>query len=294
MVRNIFKIPTRLNRTFLDHEISFQVFGMQVPPTPIKQLLFLVGGALLIAWSATSTSLKSAHPGLIAFYLVWALATLIYFGTLTKTRELRARTLPALASYAPKAARVVITRRDSDPNPFASIVGIDAIDTDGRITFADGTFGQIYLVAGTASFLLFEEDSQAILKRVDAFWRKVETSCEYIFITTKEPQRIYHQVANLERRNRALEVRDPDLLELQNEQYAVLTGHVGDRFTSIHQYVVLKATSAEALRQAHQILQAEVEDSTHMIKEITMLDRDEATQMLRVLYQGVSPKIAAA
>lgn len=196
-----------------------------------------------------------------------------------------------LAGLPPPKARHVFTRRSSNPSDFYSIVGIDGIDDDGRIHFSDGGEGQIYLVVGSASYLLFDEDRIGILDRVDSFWRKVDTTCEHSFITTKEPQRIYHQVANLERRNQALQVRDPDLVELQNEQYDILARHVGGQFTSIHQYLLLKGKSADALRRGHLVLQAEVEGSSLMVKEVTMLDREEAESMLRVFYQGIDDEL---
>ncbi|MFG1857504.1 hypothetical protein ACGFJT_37110 [Actinomadura geliboluensis] len=282
----MFKVPASISRSFLDHEITLAGGGWQAKPSPIKQLLFLGGGLLVTMWAATTTFIKSAHPLLIALFVIWALIAVFYLGGLTKTKELRFRTVPAFLAYLPKKARRVYTRRSSDPSEFYSIVGINAVDEGGEIHFADGSVGQVYLVVGSASFLLFDDDRTAILDRVDAFWRKVQTTCEYIFITTKEPQRIYHQVANLERRRHQLALMDPDLLELQDEQYDILTEHVGGKFTSIHQYVLLKGKSADALRQAHIILQAEVEGSSLMIKEATILDRDEAYQMLRVFYQG--------
>ncbi|WP_020385232.1 hypothetical protein [Kribbella catacumbae] len=291
MARHSYKIPAPLNRSFLDHEISFSVGGWQVPPSPMKQILFLGGGVLVTLWAATTTFIKSAGPALIVLFVVWSLITVFYLGGLTRTRELRFMTVPALLAYLPRKARLVLTRRSADPSGFYSIVGVDDVTENGAISFSDGSLGQLYLVVGSASYLLFDEDQTSILDRVDSFWRKVPTSCEHIFITTKEPQRIYHQVANLERRNQALQVRDPDLLELQNEQYDILTGHVGGKFTSIHQYVLLKGKSVDALRQGHLVLQAEVEGSSLMIKEVTMLGRDESHQMLRILYQGTTDSL---
>src|SRR5699024_12063438 len=138
---------------------------------------------------------------------------------MTKTKELRIMTVPSLLAYLPKTSRKVYTRRDSNPSGFYSIVGVETIDEDGRIHYSDGSQGQVYLVVGSASYLLFDDDRVDILDRVDAFWRKVETTCEFNFITTKEPQRIHHQVANLERRNQNLEIRDPDGIALRNEWY---------------------------------------------------------------------------
>lgn len=291
MAKTSYKVPTSLNRSFLDHEITLSKGGWAAKPSPIKQLLFFGGGVLAVLWITTQTFVASSGPVFITLFVIWALLAIGYFGGMTKTKELRAMTIPALLAYVPARARTVYTRRSSDPSDFYSIVGIDGVEEDGRIHYSDGGEGQVYLVVGSASYLLFDEDRIGILDRVDAFWRKVESTCEWSFITTKEPQRIYHQVASLEARNHVLEVRDPDLIELQNEQYDILTQHVGGKFTSIHQYLLLKGKRADALRRAHMILQAEVEGSALMIKEATVLDREETEPMLRVFYQGIDDEL---
>ncbi|MGW6604255.1 hypothetical protein [Streptomyces sp. NPDC055036] len=291
MAKMAYKVPSSLNRSFLDHEITLSKGGWSAKPSPIKQMLFFGGGILSLLWVSTSTFVASSGPVPISLFVIWGLAVIIYFGGLMRTKELRIMRVPSLLAYLPPKSRHVFTRRSSDPSDFYSIVGIDGIDDDGRIHFSDGGEGQIYLVVGSASYLLFDEDRIGILDRVDSFWRKVDTTCEHSFITTKEPQRIYHQVANLERRNQALQVRDPDLIELQNEQYDILTRHVGGRFTSIHQYLLLKGKNADALRRGHLVLQAEVEGSSLMVKEATILDREEAEPMLRVFYQGLDDEL---
>ncbi|QXV57533.1 hypothetical protein [Amycolatopsis sp. TNS106] len=286
MAKASYKVPASINRSFLDHEITLSKGGWAAKPSPIKQLLFFGGCGLALLWITTSTFISSASPAFVILFLIWGLAAIVYFGGMTKTRQLRVRTLPALLAYVPAKARHVYVRRNSNPSDFYSIVGIDSIDPDGRIHFPDGSEGQVYLIVGSASYLLFDADRIEILDRVDSFWRKVDTSCEWVIITTKEPQRIHHQVANLEKRNHALAIRDPDLVELQNEQYDILTQHVGGKFTSIHQYLLLKGKSADALRRAHTILQAEVEGTALMIKEAAVLDRIDAESMLRVFYRG--------
>lgn len=290
MAKAHYAIRSSLNRTFLDHEISITKSGW-AKPMPLKQLGFYVGGALAVLWAATQTWISNSGGGFIALFVIWGLITAFYFGGLQKTKELRVMKVPALLSYLPARARNVLTRRTSNPSEFASIVGVTQIDEDGRLHFNDGGQGQLYLVVGSASYLLFDEDRVAILDRVDAFWRKVVTTCEWVVITTKEPQRIFHQVANLEQRNRRLEIRDPDLIELQNEQYDILTEHVGGKFTSIHQYLLLRGKNADALRKGHLVLQAEHEGSSLMVKEVTMLDRGEVEQVLRVFYTGTEDDV---
>ena len=77
-------------------------------------------------------------------------------------------------------------------------MGIRNIDENsGLIEFLDGSFGSMYRVVGAASALLFEDDKEAILDRVDNFYRKMGFDVEIIKITTKESQKIYHQAAYL-------------------------------------------------------------------------------------------------
>lgn len=286
MPKNSYKIPSSLNRSFLDHEVALSGGGFQAKPLPMKVLLFWAGSILTLFWVASSTFVAQAGWGLIVLVVLWWLVTTAFLGQYSKTKEMKFASVPALLEYVPAAARRVLTRSSTNPSAFYSVVGIDKVDESGLINYTDGTFGQGYLVVGSASILLFDEDRKAILDRVDAFWRKVETNCEYTFVTTKEPQRVYHQVANLERRNLALEVRDPELKELMDEQYDLLNDYVGKEFASIHQYLLLKGDTLEALRRAHSVLQSEVENSSLMIKGCTMLSGEEVTEMLTVLYKG--------
>lgn len=286
MPKNSYKIPSSLSRSFLDHEIALSAGGFQAKPLPVKVLLFWAGSILTLFWVASSTFVAQASGWLIALVVLWWVVATAILGQYSKTKEMKFASVPALLAYVPAAARRVMTRTSTNPSAFYSVVGIDDVEDSGLIKFTDGTFGQGYLVVGSASILLFDEDRKSILNRVDAFWRKVDTTCEYSIVTTKEPQRVYHQIANLERRNLALEVRHPELEELMDEQFDLLNDHVGDTFASIHQYLLLKADSMEALRRAHTGLQAEVESSSLMIKGCTMLGGEEVTDMLTVLYKG--------
>ena len=252
----------------------------------MKVLLFWAASILSLFWVVSSTFVATADWWIIALVVIWWLVATAFLGQYSKTKEMKYMSVPALLAYVPTAGRRVLTRKSTNPSAFYSVVGIDNIDESGLIKYADGTYGQGYLVVGSASILLFEEDRKAILNRVDSFWRKVDPTCEYTFVTTKEPQRVYHQIANLERRNLALEVRDPELKELMDEQYDILHDYVGNQFKSIHQYLLLKADNLEALRRAHTILQSEVESSALMIKGCTMLNGADVTEMLTVIYKG--------
>lgn len=284
MAKNSYKIPSSMDRSFLDHEIIISGFGWQAKPLALKVVLFWVGSIFGLFWVLSSTFIKDASFGSQFLLVVWWLLATGFLGSYSQTKELRFSSLSALMEYLPKSGRRVVTRTSSNPSSFYSIAGIDNIDDDGMIQWGDGSVGQAYLVVGTSSVLLFAQDKEAILNRVDNFYRKVDTTAELIWLTTKEPQRVLRPLAHLERRNRNLETRDPELVELLHEQFSVLTDKVGGSFNSIHQYLVIKADNYEALKRAHVIVCSEREDSALMLKQLTILDREDAIEMFRSVY----------
>lgn len=286
MAKSSYKIPTSLDRNVMDHEVALAGGGFQLKPLPMKVLLFWAASILSLFWVASSTFVAKSNWWMIALIVVWWLIATAVMGQYTKAKEMKFMGVAAVLSYLPASARTVLTRKSSNPSAFYSVVGVDHVDAGGLIKYADGTMGQAYLVVGSASILLFDEDRTSILNRVDAFWRKVDTNCEYSFLTTKESQRVYHQLANLERRNLALKVRDPELKALMDEQCDILIKHVGGSFRSIHQYMVIKGDNLESLRKAHGMLQSEVENSSLMFKSCTALNGKDTTDMLAVLYKG--------
>lgn len=290
MPKTSYRVPTSLDRSYLDQEIPITGGGWTLPPMPIKALLFYMAGVVVMLWMSVNSFVADGPVWYRLGFLVWCLVAMVVLGRVSKTKELKTSLIMPLLYYIPAGARKVLTRSNSKASPFYSIVGVNEIGKedkeDGIIQFADGRFARAYLVVGSASVLLFEDDKRAILDRVDAFWRKVMPDTEFLFITTKEPQRIYRQVASLERTNRNLVVRDPELLDLLDEQYDIMTGYVGKQFRSIHQYLVIMTKTREQLRQAHNVIAAEVEGSSFMIKAANELSGDEVVEMLSVLYQG--------
>ena len=285
-----YKIPASIDRSYLDHEINLSTRGWTLPTLPLKVILIWVSSTVVMFWAVTHTFVASADLWLKALFCVLWLALTAFLGRYDKTREMTYTKVKAFLSYAPKSARNVLTRRNANPSAFYDIARIASISDDGLIEWADGTIGQVYLVVGSASVLVFEEDKRAILNRVDSFFRKIDTTAEFIFVTTKEPQRVYRQLARLDDINLKLEDRDPELIELMNERLDILRDYVGTSFISIHQYLVIKADNLDALRRAHTVLAAESEESNLMIKQITMLDGRNAESLLSTLYKGVDSR----
>lgn len=293
MAKERYIVPVSLDRTILDHELTLSSNAMRLKPLPMKVIFAYIGSVTVLMWLLTGTPLKGASFGYLVLISVWWIAATAYFAAYSKTKEMRGEMIMALIDYLPKTARKVLTRSDSSPGQFHSIVGIKDVDEKtGFITYADGMVGQAYVVVGSASCLLFDQDRDAILNRNDRFYRKLEPGVEWVFITTKEPQRVHTQIATLEKRNRRLspKARDPELVALMDEQYQSLKSYVGASFFSIHQYLILIARNEEDLRKAHNLLDSEAGDSSLMFKEVTMLTYDETMDLLRTHYGPVVTK----
>lgn len=293
MAKEKYIVPVSLDRTILDHELTLSSNAMRLKPLPMKVIFAYIGSITVLMWLLTGTPLKGASFGYLVLISVWWIAATAYFAAYSKTKEMRGEMIMALIDYLPKTARKVLTRSDSSPGQFHSIVGIKDVDEKtGFITYADGMVGQAYAVVGSASCLLFDQDRDAILNRNDRFYRKLESGVEWVFITTKEPQRVHTQIATLEKRNRRLspKARDPELVALMDEQYQSLKSYVGASFFSIHQYLILIARNEEDLRKAHNLLDSEAGDSSLMFKKVTMLTYDETMDLLRTHYGPVVTK----
>lgn len=282
-----YKIPYGLEQSYSDMTIAMQSkdgsIGKVLPLIVVGTYVLSFLGCLFCVFKTPVGSVGTL-PQIIAFILLWSALTVI----LTKydgTRRMNVQRIMTLLTYLPHKSRYVYTRNNHDAGPFWNILGIDDVKPDGLILFADGTYGYIYRVVGSASILLFETDRDAIIDRVDKFFRKWDSSSEVMFITTKEAQKVYHQLYNLKQRYINLKNDDPDLRRVGEEQFRILRDHIGSEFKSIHQYMVLKSDSKETLRIANGSIESEVGSSSLMIKQCIPLDQEEIYQVLRSIYR---------
>ena len=284
----MYKIPYGLNATYGDMEISFQgKNGVGSKPLPIKVVLGYLCSILMCFFAVTKTIVSSGTMLQIAlFVLLWIGFTVVLL-KYDPTQRLQAALVPVLLGYVRKSDRLVLTRNSSNAIPFYNIAGIKSIDEKtGLVEYLDGTFAYWYRVVGSASILLFDADRKAILDRVDNFYRKLNTDCEVVFITTKSSQQVYKQIMNLKRKYDRLEVRDPELLEVANAEFRTLKDYVGSSFKCIHQYMVVKADNFEMLQQTKNILASEVENSTLMIKRCMPMYYEDILATLELIYKG--------
>lgn len=282
-----YKIPYGLAQSYADMTIALQSKDGSVG----KVLPMLVVGTYVVSFLTclcliTKTFIGTMSNGFqkVLFVLLWAALTVV-LASYDGTRRMNLQRILTLLAYIPSSARKVYTRTSRDAGPFWGICGIENIDDDGLIEYSDGTWGYWYRVVGSASILLFDADRDAIITRVDNFYRKWECGTEIVFMTTKEAQKVYRQVANLQRRYENFRTSDSDLRDLAEEQFKILRDYVGSEFKSIHQYMLVKATNKEALRVGTNILQNEVENSSLMIKQCVPLEKEDVLQVLKSVYQ---------
>lgn len=292
MAKDSYKIPANLADGYTSMDISLSTRDGSVTRMVSLKNVLIWGGSLVLYMYCLMKTFVSAGtlPQKILFTVLWILFTIV-LGKPTKTGRLQGSLALTLFSYLPKKNRNVITRGNAQAIPFGSILSIESIDENGIITWYDKTVGVVYQVVGSASILLFESDRDAILNRVDSFYRKIGTDVEISFVTSKESQKVYYQLAHLKRLYDKLEARDEDLLNLMEERFSILKDDVGDSFKSIHQYCVLKADNKEALQQAINVFQSEVENSSLMVKRCLRLKKPEDVQnFLKPLYTSDMPR----
>lgn len=288
MAKNVYGIPADLNATYADMEIAIQSKdGVGAKPLPIKVILTYVGSIMLCFYICSQTIVKYGELWQIVLFVVLWIALTLVLAKYDGTKRMQIQLIPTLLNYIPKANRYIITRTSSSANAFYRIAGIKNIDeTSGLVSWEDGTYGYWYRVVGSASVLLFDEDRNAILNRVDMFYRKMNTDAECVFLTAKESQKVYRQIANLKRRYDALNVDDAELKACAEEQFTILKHYVGGSFKSIHQYLVIKADNKEALIQTKNVVQSEVENSTLMIKQCIPMYKEDIDSVLHTIYSG--------
>ena len=289
-VRKSYKIPANVDVNYLDMEIAMKTKqGIGLKPLPVRMLLIWVVAILLTMYIISNESSPIAYTSIgIKILFVLTCGAFTYTMTkLTPTHLMHIELVPAMMNYMMKSNRQVLTRRSENASPFYVIAGIDDIDTEtGVVKYIDGTYGYWYAVVGSASILLFPDDRDAILEAVDSFYKKLQTDCEIIFVTVKEPQKIARQAAHIMEQYDKLEYRDPDMDMITKEQFNVLTKFVGSEFKSIHQYMILKGDNREALSVINNIVISEARQSNLVFKECEALYEADIERVLRSIYSG--------
>ena len=290
MAKHVYKIPTSLGLSWLDQEISL-IDNTTAKQFQLRLLLSWLGSLFIGFWLVSQTFLGKAGVALTGLFVVWWVAATLFYCRNDATKRMRLLGLADLPGYLPKARRRVSARASSPAQGLLDLTRLASVGQPRRvgepalITFTDGGLGHAYQVVGSASLLLFDSDQSAILDRVDSFYRKTDTSAEWVTITLKRAQRVDAQLGRIERLRRA-HAGNAQLLAVLDDRAEVLASEVGRDYLSIQQYLVVLASGREALDRAHSLVEAESAESSLMFRSVEPLDRGRTLELLSELYKG--------
>lgn len=289
MAKESYKIRASLDRSRIDRNISIPISeDMGVKSLYLGSLLFGIGGVLSLMAIMSYTFMKNASLPVKSFFSVFYLLMVGFCAYYTKFKELSIVQVKDFLEYIPRRSRIVKTGFGGDIKNFASITGITNFDKKtGIVQFYDGGYGVVYSVVGSASRLLFEKDQNLILDAVNNFYTKLPFNVEMITFTTKEAQKVYAQAYYLEERYKKLKAfgGDDELLELLEEEYDILKNHVGKEYTSIHQYVMLRADNAAQLKAQLPLFERAMLSSQLVFKSVERLDSKDVQKLLGGVYK---------
>lgn len=285
MAKRNYSIPYTLDSSYLDMEIAVQNnSGLGFRPFPIKTILLVLLGVLSCFLLVSKTFIANGtiiQKGI--FILLWIGLCLLLLTT-NKQKQIGLEKITSLMMYMNPDSRFIGTRAVDNANNVVKICGYDSIDEDGTINYTDNSVGVVFDIIGNASILLFDDHKNAILDRVDNHYRKMKPGTTYQFITRKEPQNVYLQVASIDERHNEMTVYDEDLEAMFATNKYVISELVGQRFKSLHQYLIIQAPNKEELDLALNVFFSEVENSELMLKYAAQLDRNEVIEFMTPIY----------
>ena len=289
MAKNVYQIPSSLDRSFLDVEIGLRSSnGVGLHPIPLKTILaFIASGAG--CYVLVSNVLVGRGPVwlIVVFVILWTALTFLLFKP-DRSGDMNVYRVPALLRYMRPGSRRVTCRRTSDAADFHDLSQFDYVDVEnGVVHLMDGGVACAYRVTGSASVLLFEEDREAIIDRVDAFYRNMKCEYELTFVTTRASQDVSRQLSAMERRIEFLRSSGCDeLVKLAETERRCLADYVGGQYRSIHQFLVIRADTEESLILGQNMLESEIGNSTLMFKRVVRLFDDELLDVFACVLKG--------
>ena len=267
---------------------TITLFKNQSAPIKASLLFEGIGAFLSVCWFLSLPIIKSGSF-MVKLTMVACFAGLFYLIFVPDaTGVIKADMVPAAINYFFKPInRKIVVRQNRPANGMMILSDIDYIeDHTGLIHFLDGTVGFAYSVVGNASRLLFDQDQELILERVDRWYRKMGRNYEFIYITDREAQSVTNQINSLKERYAKLDDDDDDLNAIANMNYRFLDRVVGSTFKSVNQYLIIKADNGESLMRAKATLINEVADSALVFNRCEALMKPQIEKLLGKIFQG--------
>ncbi|MED4130170.1 hypothetical protein [Shouchella miscanthi] len=271
MAKQRFKIPSTLDVSYFDMEFNIKSKnGIGIKrPVSAKVILFTILAAL--GWFYLVFQSFIGQGGvllIIGFTITWIILSFLLVKA-DKTNRTGLELAMTMINYLPKTGRHLPVRLSDSVYPFQRLLNIETVDPeDGRIHFLDGQIGHAYHIVGSASALMFEQDKQIILDKVDAFYRKLTVGVEVIYDTVYEGHAVDEQLAAVRETKQNLSVKSKGLNVLLKEQHDILKYAINNHqgLTSLHQYLIVRAPSESALNEFENLLIGDVEGDGLMFR----------------------------
>lgn len=286
MAKQRFKIPTTLDVSYFDMEFNLKSKnGVGVnKPVSAKVMIFSLLAAFGWFYLVFQTFIgKGGIPVIIGFTIGWVLLSILLVKA-DKTNRTGLELVFSMINYLPKSGRYVPVRMSDKVYPLQHLLNVKTIDPeDGRIHFLDGQVGHVYHVVGSASALMFEQDKQIILDKVDAFYRKLPVGVEVIYDTVYEGHSVDEQLESVKETKKNLNVQSQGLNALLKEQHDILKYAINNNqgLTSLHQYLVVRAPSESALTEFENLLIGDVEGDGLMFRLAKTLNYTESERYFK-------------
>ncbi|MCC2249010.1 hypothetical protein JUJ52_03435 [Virgibacillus sp. AGTR] len=280
MAKQRFKIPTTLDVSYFDMEFNVKSkngVGLN-RPVLAKTILFTLLAAFCWFYLVFQTFIgKGGIPVVIGFTITWTVLSVL-LAKADKTNRTGLELMFSMINYLPKTGRYVPVRMSDSVHPFKYLLNVDTVDPeDGRIHFLDGQIGHCYHIVGSASELMFEQDKQTILDKVDAFYRKLPVGVEVIYDAVYEGHSVEDQLQAVKQTKQDLNVKSKGLNTLLKEQHDILKYAINNNqgLTSLHQYLVVRAPSESTLVEFENLLIGDVEGDGLMFRLAKTLNHKE-------------------
>lgn len=291
MAKQRFKIPTTLDVSYFDMEFNLKSkngVGFN-NPLSAKVILFTLMAGFGWFYLVFQTFIGSGGlPIIIGFSIAYLILAVLLIKA-DKTNRTGLELVLSAINYIPKSGRYVPVRMSDNVHPLQQLTNLSNIDPeDGRLTFKDGSTGHVYHVVGTASALMFDGDKQAIIDKVDSFYRKLPVDVEIIYDTVYEGHVVDEQMASVKQDKMNLKVKSKGLNALLKEQHDILKYAINNHqgLTSLHQYLIVRAPNESALREFENLLVGDVEGDGLMFRLAKTLNYDEAQRYYKSLING--------
>lgn len=253
-------------------------------PVSLKTITFSLVATFLWFFVVFKTFLKSGGLFvLVGFTIAWIILSVLLVRT-DKTKRTGLELVLTAINYISKANRQVFVRSSDSVYALQRLSGVANVDPeDGLVHFVDGKIGHVYHVVGTASNLMFEEDKNAILDKVDSFYKKMPVNVEIIYDTIYEGHKVDEQVQAVIDDANNLKIDSKGLRVLLKERHDILAYviHNNDGLTSLHQYLIVRASSESALQEFENLIIGDVEHGGLMFRLVKTLNYEEVVDYFK-------------